>query len=195
MCKQIYLAFRKKRNQMTAKIPAPKIPKKLQQEKIESKRLAYGCQNSSVKEVFENWSCVTNYIYPRSFPRALAFFRVLNSSCQWLADHRAIMWDLKTHFIFGDQILTEEKGVWQRAVVTDPLCWFIFKMCFIYNYLFFSPPGKAQRGNFSDGQVDRIHEWVTWNLFFTFGFEWKTTEYCKKKHIPLWLSDYLSLLS
>lgn len=53
MCKQIYLAFRKKRNQMTAKIPAPKIPKKLPQEKIESKRLAYGCQNSSVKEALK----------------------------------------------------------------------------------------------------------------------------------------------
>lgn len=33
---KIYLAFRKKRNQMTTKISAPKIPKKLQQEKIES---------------------------------------------------------------------------------------------------------------------------------------------------------------
>lgn len=28
MCKQIYLAFKKKRNQMTAKIPAPKNIKK-----------------------------------------------------------------------------------------------------------------------------------------------------------------------
>ena len=54
MCKQIYLAFKKKKNQMTAKIPAPKISKKLQQEKIESERLAYGCQNSSVNKVFEN---------------------------------------------------------------------------------------------------------------------------------------------
>lgn len=34
---KIYFAFRKKRNQMTTKISAPKIPKKLQQEKIESK--------------------------------------------------------------------------------------------------------------------------------------------------------------
>lgn len=34
---KIDLAFRKKRNQMMTKIPAPKISKKLQQEKIESK--------------------------------------------------------------------------------------------------------------------------------------------------------------
>lgn len=34
---KIYLAFREKRNQMMTKISAPKIPKKLQQEKIESK--------------------------------------------------------------------------------------------------------------------------------------------------------------
>lgn len=48
---KIYLAFRRKRNQMMTKMSAPKILKKLQQEKIGSKRLAYGCQKSSVKEV------------------------------------------------------------------------------------------------------------------------------------------------
>lgn len=36
---------------MTTKIPAPKIPEKLQQEKIESRGLADDCQNTSVKEV------------------------------------------------------------------------------------------------------------------------------------------------
>lgn len=64
---------------MTTKIPAPKIPKMLQQEKIESKRLAYGYQNSSVKEVLK-----TGHVSPiihiqdqcdrQSFPRALARF-------------------------------------------------------------------------------------------------------------------------
>lgn len=48
---KIYLAFRGQgeRNQMTTKIPAPKIPGKLQQEETESRGLAYGCQNSSVR--------------------------------------------------------------------------------------------------------------------------------------------------
>ena len=64
---------------MTTKILAPKIPKKLQQEKIESKRLAHGCQNSSVKEVLKTGR-VSPIIYiqdqcdRRSFPRALTSF-------------------------------------------------------------------------------------------------------------------------
>lgn len=83
---------------------------------------------------------------------------------------------------------------------SDPLCQFPSQMCLIHKCLFFSSPEKAQRRNCSNGQVDRIHEWVTWNLFlffnlklfFSLGFKWKTTKSCKKNPF---LCDYLSLSS
>lgn len=78
-----YLAFREKKNQMTTKIPAPKIPEKLQQEKIESWGLAYDCQNTSVREV-RGTGRASPIIYiqdqcgRRSLPREVAsFFNVL----------------------------------------------------------------------------------------------------------------------
>lgn len=74
-----YLAFREKRSQMTSKIPAPKIPEKLQQEKIERRGLACGCQNSSVKEVLETGRAspiiyIQDQCDRRSFPRAVQVF-------------------------------------------------------------------------------------------------------------------------
>jgi hypothetical protein len=64
---------------MTTKISAPKIPKKLQQGKIESKNLAYGCQNSSVKEVLKTGrASLIIYIQDqcdrRFLPRAMGSF-------------------------------------------------------------------------------------------------------------------------
>lgn len=73
---------------MTTKISAPKILRNFQQERMEGKRLAYGCQKSSVKEVLKTGRASPSiYIQDehdrRSFPRGIAsFFRGLKISFQ-----------------------------------------------------------------------------------------------------------------
>ena len=197
MCKQIYLAFKKKKKPNDCKNTSSKNIKKAPTGKNREWKIGIWMSKLQCQQGF--WKLIMHhhlYISKITSKSTSKVFRILNSSCQWLADHRAIMWDLKTHFWWPNSN-RRERGC-DRELLLQTHCVDSYLRCALYIiiFFFFSPPGKAQRGNFNDGQVDRNHEWVTWNLFFTFGFVWKTAEYCKKKNTsPCDYPIYLSLLS
>ena len=65
--------------------------------------------------------------------------------------------------------------MWQRAVVTDPLCWFIFKMCFINNYLFFLTSRKSTKRKFQ--------RWPSWQNPWVSNFKFIL-------HLWFWMENY-----
>lgn len=122
------------------------------------------------------------------FQQQGTFFNGPQISSLWPTDRIAIAWDFFHSFHHWRAHFNVGKEGRERAV-TDPLCSCISETCFLHGCLFFSPPGKAQRSTCSNGQADRIHEWVTWNLFLISGFAWETAN-SHKPHalVMIWLA-------
>lgn len=96
---KIYFTFRKKKKSNDDKNISSKNTKEASTGENRKQRLAYGCQDSSVREVLKI-GCASPIIYIQdqcdrySLPRAMArffFFNALQISFQWLTDRVAII--------------------------------------------------------------------------------------------------------